>query len=91
MERMILQVDDTRCTLCGLCVEACRCHAVELGEQGPVFTCPDVCLPTRTDSCHCGCLCEEVCPTGAITCDFEIVMGDHQAAGVDDAGKKAPC
>ncbi len=65
------QVDETRCTLCGLCVEACRCHAVELGERGPVFDCHKACpVPGAYD---CWCLCEEVCPTGAITCTFEIV------------------
>jgi formate hydrogenlyase subunit 6/NADH:ubiquinone oxidoreductase subunit I len=70
------QVDETRCTLCGLCVEACPCHAVELGEQGPVFTCPEACphTPTCAETLGCSCLCEEVCPTGAISCAFEIVL-----------------
>ncbi len=67
------QVDETRCTLCGLCVEACPCHAVELGERGPIFTCPEACRRTCTETFACCCLCEEVCPTGAITCAFEIV------------------
>ena len=67
------QVDETRCTLCGLCVEACPCHAVELGERGPVFACPETCLHASAETCDCCCLCEEVCPTGAITCAFEIV------------------
>ena len=90
MEKKMLQVDDRRCTLCGLCVEACRCHAVTLGEQGPVFACPDACLPAQTDTCNCICLCEEVCPTGAITCALDIVMGCSRRPGLDDAGKKAP-
>ncbi len=67
------QVDETRCTLCGLCVEACPCHAVELGERGQIFTCPEACRRTCTETFDCCCLCEEVCPTGAITCAFEIV------------------
>ncbi len=81
------QVDETRCTLCGLCVEACPCHAVELGERGPIFHCPEVC-PTPaacaggSDGC---CLCEEVCPTGAITCAFEIV-GPEQGCSVAQDG-----
>ena len=71
------QVDEARCTLCGLCVEACPCHAVKLGERGPVFTCPEVCLSllTRTEAFDCLCVCEEVCPSGAIACAFEIVLG----------------
>jgi formate hydrogenlyase subunit 6/NADH:ubiquinone oxidoreductase subunit I len=67
------QVDETLCTLCGLCVDACPCHAVELGERGPVFVCPEACLHANTETCDYCCLCEEVCPTGAITCAFEIV------------------
>ena len=63
------QVDDSRCTLCGLCVKVCSCQAVKLGERGPVFACHHACA----DDCNYWCLCEEVCPTGAITCAFEIV------------------
>jgi MinD superfamily P-loop ATPase len=66
------QLDKTLCNLCGLCVEACPCHAVKLGERGPIFDCPEVCPATEgPEGC---CLCEEVCPTGAITCAFEIVL-----------------
>jgi len=74
MSRMwaLPEVDETRCTLCGLCVQACSCHAVKLGDRGPVFSCPDVC---PTTGCIYGCcLCEDVCPNGAITYTFEIVM-----------------
>ena len=74
------QVDETRCTLCGLCVEACPCHAIELGEQGPIFACPEACphTPTCAEAPECSCLCEEVCPTGAISCPFEIVFETDQ-------------
>ncbi|MBM4466826.1 MAG: hypothetical protein FJ014_14960 [Chloroflexi bacterium] len=70
------QLDESLCNLCGLCVEACPCHAVKLGERGPIFFCPEVC--PSLDDCPGGsggcCLCEEVCPSGAITCAFEIVL-----------------
>jgi len=74
---MLPEVDESRCTLCGLCVEACACHAVELGERGPVFIAPERCLRQGecTEDTDCACLCEEVCPTGAITCSFEVVSG----------------
>jgi len=77
------QVDEARCTLCGLCVEACPCHAVKLGERGPVFACPETCLLllTSTEAFDCRCLCEEVCPTGAIACAFEIVLGAERGSG----------
>jgi ferredoxin len=71
------QFDETRCTLCGLCVEACPCQAVEQTEQGLIFSCPEACpLPSGgAEARDCLCLCEEVCPTGAITCALEIVEG----------------
>jgi formate hydrogenlyase subunit 6/NADH:ubiquinone oxidoreductase subunit I len=74
------QVDETRCTLCGLCVEACPCHAVKLGDQGPIFSCPEVCFCPHTgdEAVDCCCLCEEVCPTGAVTCAFGIVLEADQ-------------
>jgi len=77
------QVDESRCTLCGLCVEACPCHVIELGEQGPVFACPESCPChcTGREAPDCSCLCEEVCPTGAITCAFEIAFEADQSRG----------
>jgi formate hydrogenlyase subunit 6/NADH:ubiquinone oxidoreductase subunit I len=74
------QVDEARCTLCGLCVEACPCHAIKLGEQGLVFTCPGACPRSSTSAkaLDCSCLCEEVCPTGAISCAFEIILEADQ-------------
>jgi len=76
------QVDETRCTLCGLCVEACPCQAVELGEQGPIFSCPEVCVCLRIGdgASDCCCLCEEVCSSGAITCAFGIVLEADQSS-----------
>lgn len=65
------EVDATRCTLCGLCVRACPCQAVKLGKQGPVFSCPEVC--DSTGEADDWCICEEVCPTGALACAFEII------------------
>ncbi len=66
------QIDETLCNLCGRCVEACPCRAVKLGERGPIFDCPEVC-PQIGGPVVCF-LCEDVCPTGAITCAFEIVL-----------------
>lgn len=75
------QVDRARCTLCGLCVGACPCHAVKLGGQGPVFACPEACPChcTGAETPDCSCLCEEICPTGAISCPFEIVLEADQS------------
>jgi NAD-dependent dihydropyrimidine dehydrogenase PreA subunit len=73
--RTLPQVDEARCRLCGLCVEVCPCHAVEMGSRGPVFSCPEVCLSNGicADLSGC-CLCEDACPAGAISWPFEIVF-----------------
>ncbi len=79
--RVMPQVDETRCTLCGLCVKSCPCKAVKLGERGPIFSCPQACPSPRAcaeDSGGC-CVCEEICPTGAITYPFEIVLETEPA------------
>ncbi|HIP95608.1 MAG TPA: 4Fe-4S ferredoxin [Anaerolineae bacterium] len=82
------QVDETRCTLCGLCVEACPCHAVKLGERGPIFSCPEVCPSPSTCPPNMGgcCVCEEICPTAAITYAFEIVLEADQDEDVLSGG-----
>ncbi len=73
------QVNETLCTLCGLCAEVCPCHSVSLADRRPIFTCPDACIRVRAGACNCTCLCEEVCPTGAISCAYEIVLGSGQS------------
>jgi ferredoxin len=69
-------VNRSRCTLCGACVQACPCGAIELTEEGPVFHCAEVCSPDGL--CPrggvCWLVCEEACPEGAIECPFEIVL-----------------
>jgi formate hydrogenlyase subunit 6/NADH:ubiquinone oxidoreductase subunit I len=75
MTQALPQVDETRCTRCGLCEEACSCQAVKVGDDGPVFTCPEAESPADPGAeAECSCLCEEVCPTGAISWPFEIVL-----------------
>ena len=68
------QMDKSRCRRCGLCVEACPSHAVTLGEEGPVFACPEVDLSADSEFHVCTYICEDVCPSGAISCAFEIVL-----------------
>lgn len=58
-------IDQERCTGCGLCVEYCPSHAVELVAGHPSITAPERCA-------YCG-TCEEMCPAGAIVLAYEIV------------------
>jgi Fe-S-cluster-containing hydrogenase component 2 len=78
MDRIKPQLDEQLCDRCGLCVAACPCGAIELQEQGVLFTCPDVCATAVAEACDCGGVCEEVCPTGAISVAFEIVLGEGE-------------
>ena len=54
-----------KCNGCGLCLYVCNAHALAL--VGNMIT------VRETDSCDWCTMCEAVCPTGAITCPFEIV------------------
>jgi MinD superfamily P-loop ATPase len=55
-----------KCNGCGLCVSVCRCNALVVVNN--VITALDV------DDCGWCTQCEAVCPTGAITCPFEIII-----------------
>ncbi len=74
MTKLMPKVDLEKCTRCGICAEACPCHAIELTEDGPIFHCPEVCAEAKicADSLW-SCVCEDVCPVGAISCSYEIV------------------
>lgn len=78
MDRTVPQLNEQLCNRCGLCIAACPCGAVELGEKGVLFSCPEACTSGASETCNYCCLCEEVCPTGAITVVFEIVLDDGQ-------------
>ena len=73
------QVDTSRCTRCGLCVEACRYEAVEMRENRPVFHC------AQRDGADCfqdpdeAFLCEDICPQQAIGWEFGIILEDNSA------------
>ncbi len=78
MSSLLPRINQELCNLCGLCVEACSCQSVEMGEHGPVFRCADDAMVQCVEESQCHCLCEEVCPTGALECSYEIVLEDRQ-------------
>ena len=59
-------IDLDKCNGCGLCVSVCYCNAFIL--IGNVIT------VIETKDCGWCTQCEAVCPTGAISCPFEIVV-----------------
>lgn len=55
-----------KCNGCGLCVIVCRCNALVLVNN--------VVTVVEVEDCGWCAQCEAVCPTGAISCPFEIVI-----------------
>ena len=62
-------VDREKCNGCGLCVKVCLCQALVMVDN--------VITVIETGECLWCTECEAVCPTGAITCPFEIVIEEH--------------
>jgi MinD superfamily P-loop ATPase len=62
-------IDLKKCDGCGLCVGVCHCNALAVVRN----------IITITEKAECDwCTdCEVVCPTGAISCPFEIIMQER--------------
>lgn len=65
-------IDMLKCDNCGLCVSICKCGILVM-EDNRVKVVVAVDCGRCTKWCN---TCELVCPTGAITCPFEIVLED---------------
>ncbi len=59
-------VNRGKCNGCGLCISVCSCKALVLVDN--------LITIIETEDCHWCIQCEAVCPTGAISCPFEIVI-----------------
>ena len=62
-------IEPEKCNGCGLCINVCICNALVLVEN--------VVTVIETEECGWCLECEAVCPTGAITASFEIVLEEH--------------
>ncbi|MBI4186842.1 MAG: 4Fe-4S binding protein [Chloroflexi bacterium] len=62
----IPEIDESKCTACGDCVELCPASAVDLVNGKAAIVRPEDC-----DYCT---DCEVFCSAGAISCPFDIIL-----------------
>jgi MinD superfamily P-loop ATPase len=62
------EISAPKCTGCGSCVEICHVDALVMMDSVAIVLSPD-----RCDYCT---ECELVCPEGAISCPFEVIIED---------------
>ena len=67
------QIDTDKCNGCGLCVNACGCGIITLVD------CKATIVPHNgCDGCRNWCtLCEDICPSKAIYCSFEVIIENN--------------
>jgi heterodisulfide reductase subunit A2 len=63
-------IDESKCDGCGLCVSVCTCGGLEIKDN--------VVRNIAGVNCAWCAMCELVCPSGAISCPFEIVIEDGE-------------
>ena len=61
-------IDATKCTLCGICVNACPEEVLAIEADALVFAHPEQCTLCAE--------CEAVCPEGAVACYYQISWAD---------------
>ena len=63
-------IDHGKCDCCGLCVSVCRCKILVIIDGKLTIVHEE-----RCGICSRWCTeCEDVCPTGAISCPFDVIV-----------------
>ena len=70
-----LNIDRSKCTKCGICIDICPNNALELRDDEPELTHPELCT-------ECG-VCEDQCPSRSITvlCRQQLTMPGAKPTG----------
>lgn len=63
-EKVLPIINKKKCTVCGLCVDACPEEVLSLISGELTLVNPQDCIYCAT--------CEETCPENAVRCEFEI-------------------
>lgn len=63
-KKVLPVINKSKCTACGLCVDACPEEVLALINGELVLEKPEDCI-------YCA-ICEETCPENAVRCEFEI-------------------
>jgi len=62
-------IDSSKCSGCGLCVTVCSFDMLAVVDNVVIIV-------SKVEECDWCTLCEAVCPTGAISCPFEIFIDE---------------
>lgn len=69
------KIDEAKCIGCELCVRQCPTQALVMIDEMPVVVEPDLCNYSG--------VCQEICPTEAISLTYEIVFNPTRPRSMD--------